>query len=261
MQARNRPRRNQPAAAGGQSDFLQFLERLNEDIFCETLLPMLIQDASAGNLAATCSQLRKLCHSSVKGLKLRPLLCSDEQPSIAGDWTHNLQEHFPHCRAVAMQVHDKESYHAVNYVLPALARWATGLCVVGRMHLQLVHIECMSGLMADWPSFTACNSAGPLDAGLTEACTSRLSEDTRQLSERWSCMYCYSGPMKRADSPVHFLRWGSVLLLHSTAEGQQVATIQARAEQQALHAHMYTTIPCGCSDPSPRLGTDVLVCA
>jgi hypothetical protein len=88
---------------------------------------MLVEDRSAGNLAATCSQLRKLCHSSIKWLDLRPLLVDDLQPSEAQKWTQHLQEHFPRCNLVVMHVQEKDSYHAVNYVLPALARWDTGL--------------------------------------------------------------------------------------------------------------------------------------
>jgi hypothetical protein len=130
LQARNRPRRGQPPAAGWQSAFLQFLETLTEDTFCQTLLPILIQDGSAGNLAATCSQLRKLCHISIKRLNLCPLLCTNVQPSDAEKWTGSLREHFPDCSSVVMQVQEKGSYHAVNYMLPALARWVVGLCLV-----------------------------------------------------------------------------------------------------------------------------------
>jgi hypothetical protein len=125
LQARNnKSRRSQPAPAAGQSALLQFLEKLDEDTFCQTLLPMLIENESAGDLAATCSQLRQLCHSSIKKLDLRALLRDDVQPSDAEQWTQHLQEHFPQCSSVVLQVEDSESYQALNYMLPALARWA-----------------------------------------------------------------------------------------------------------------------------------------
>jgi hypothetical protein len=99
---------------------------------------MLIADNSATNLAETCSQLRKLCHSSVKKLDLRPLLRDDVQPSDAQQWTQHLQEHFPGCSSVLLQVDEQDSYLAVSYMLPALAR-CVGLCT----HARLSHAMTM----------------------------------------------------------------------------------------------------------------------
>jgi len=108
-------------APGSQSAFLQCLSKLNDDTFCQILLPKLKADASAGSLAATCSQLRRLCHNSIERLDMSPLI-NNHAPSAAEQWTQGLQEHFPHCSSVVLCVQEMRGYHGVNYVLPALAR-------------------------------------------------------------------------------------------------------------------------------------------
>jgi hypothetical protein len=85
---------------------------------------MISKDGSAGNLAATCSQLRRLCHSSVKQLDFQQLLRDIGQPSAAQQYTQSLQEHFPHCSSIVLQMQEERDYQAVNYMLPALARYA-----------------------------------------------------------------------------------------------------------------------------------------
>jgi len=115
-----------------ESAFLQCLSKLNDDTFCQVLLPQLKADRSAGSLAATCSQLRSLCHNSIERLDMSPLI-NNHAPSAAEQWTQGLQEHFPHCSSVALCVQEKRSYHAVTYMLPALAR-----CVCRLQLTQLI---------------------------------------------------------------------------------------------------------------------------
>jgi hypothetical protein len=65
-----------------------------------------------------------LCNNSVHTLNFCTFLSNEAhvEPRLAEQWMQHLQENFPCCNEVMLQVQESESYHAMNYLLPALAR-------------------------------------------------------------------------------------------------------------------------------------------
>lgn len=59
-----------PAKAREGSPLLSCLSQLNDDVFTSYLLPKLIEQGSAGAVALTCSQARRLCQDSIQHLDL-----------------------------------------------------------------------------------------------------------------------------------------------------------------------------------------------
>lgn len=59
-----------PAAVCRQYPLLSCLSQLNDGVFSSYLLPKLKEQGSAGAVALTCSQLRRLCQSSTHHLDL-----------------------------------------------------------------------------------------------------------------------------------------------------------------------------------------------
>lgn len=93
-----------PAAAGGQCFLLCCLSQLNDDVFSSYLLPKLIEQGSAGAVAFTCSQLRRLCQSSTQHLDLsaQPLHDSPcNNPALA----KQLVAAFPQCSSLKVAWH------------------------------------------------------------------------------------------------------------------------------------------------------------
>lgn len=92
------------------------------DTWAQVLLPKLIEQGSAADLALTCSQLRDLCYSSSQSIDLGPLPDSTG-PSNLKLWVRDLPVHFPNCSTVLVGLRSDSSYHCMPYILPALARW------------------------------------------------------------------------------------------------------------------------------------------
>jgi hypothetical protein len=119
------------ASSSSQSALLQCLSQLNSDTWAEALLPKLVDNGSAGNVALTCAQLRTLCHGSRQQLNLRSLH-SHEDPCQVLDWTAGLADRFSYCSCVELSVSKDEDLHGFTYMASALARWV-GPCSLAKV--------------------------------------------------------------------------------------------------------------------------------
>lgn len=106
------------------SALLRCLAQLDVDTWASVLLPKLVDDGSAADFALTCTQLRELCHSSVKQLDLQTLT-SPDNPYLIELWTQDLGQRFPACSKVDLLVEDNDSFTEGPLVLKALARWVS----------------------------------------------------------------------------------------------------------------------------------------
>lgn len=87
------------AVAAGESPFLRCITLLNDDVLTSYLLPKLAEQGSAGAVALTCSQLRKLCQRSVHHLNLAKQWGGDNpcrNPALA----ERLGTTFPNCNSL-----------------------------------------------------------------------------------------------------------------------------------------------------------------
>lgn len=113
----------QPGSPAPQqhSALLHCLSQLNSDAWVQVLLPTLVEQGSAAEVALTCSQLRDLCFSSRQSIDLGDLY---DSPSFGelGSWMQGLPLHFPNCTTVSFKLGSEGSYHTIPYLLPALAR-------------------------------------------------------------------------------------------------------------------------------------------
>jgi hypothetical protein len=112
---------HQRSPAPQPSALLQCLSQLNADTWAQVLLPKLVEQGSAADVALTCSQLRDLCYSIRRSINLGALLDSSE-PSRLKSVVSGLPVRYPDCSAVSLQLKSVKSYHMTPYVLPALAR-------------------------------------------------------------------------------------------------------------------------------------------
>jgi hypothetical protein len=99
---------------------LQCLSSLGAETFAGVLLPKLVEDGSACDVALTCSQLRDLCHGSVQQLDLTEVL--DQDSSVVEEWMQSLPQHFSSCTSAQLWLHDEDSYDRLMYLLTGLAR-------------------------------------------------------------------------------------------------------------------------------------------
>jgi hypothetical protein len=107
--------------------FLHSMLRLRDGPWAQALLPKLVEQGSAAAVALTCSQMRDLCCSSRRSLKLGGLLeRTAVEPGKLKSWVQDLPKHFPNCSAVSLELGSNMSFHGIPYVLPALARWVEG---------------------------------------------------------------------------------------------------------------------------------------
>lgn len=104
------------AAAAGESPFLRCIALLNDDVLRAYLLPKLAEQGSAGAVAATCSQLRKLCQSSTRRLNLAKQL-QDDNPCHCPELASQLVAAFPNCSSLECKWGDShlmEVYHSIR---------------------------------------------------------------------------------------------------------------------------------------------------
>jgi hypothetical protein len=106
------------------SALLRCLSQLNSDAWAQVLLPKLVEQGSADKVALTCRQLRDLSFSSIQKLDLCDPHNSPSNSQL-GLWMEALPTHFPDCTTVTVTLCSEGSYHAMPYVLPALARLVT----------------------------------------------------------------------------------------------------------------------------------------
>jgi hypothetical protein len=87
-------------AAGVPPPFLQCITLLNDDVLTAYLLPKLVEQGTAGAVAATCSQLRKLCQRSAHHLNLAKQLQDVDNPCHSPQLANQLVEAFPNCTSL-----------------------------------------------------------------------------------------------------------------------------------------------------------------
>lgn len=107
---------------GSQSPFLHCLSKLNDDNWADILLPVLIQQRSAANLARSCTKLRDLCYSSTKKLNLSSLSAIAD-PSTLQDRAQLLPKHFKNCKCAQLCLRHSEDHSMMQFLLPELARY------------------------------------------------------------------------------------------------------------------------------------------
>ncbi len=102
-----------------QSALLHCLSSLDVDAWAQVLLPKLVDQGPAGDVALTCSQLRDLCFGAVQDIDLSSLHNSSDTSAV-GDWAHSIPQHFKNVTSV--QLHEEPSYHITAFLLPALSK-------------------------------------------------------------------------------------------------------------------------------------------
>jgi hypothetical protein len=104
------------------SALLRCLSQLNTGTWAQVLLPKLVEQRSAADVALSCSQLRDLCYSSRQSLNLGALLYSTDPWSLRAQ-VQTLPLHFPNCSAVSLDFTSNNCHHTMPCLLPELARW------------------------------------------------------------------------------------------------------------------------------------------
>jgi len=106
-----------------QSPFLHCLQQLNDDTWAQVLLPKLIEQGSVADVAQTCSQLRDLCNQYVEVIDLSSLAANADLGALE-KWMQPLPARFPNCILARLKLAVGISYVGLQYMLPAIARWA-----------------------------------------------------------------------------------------------------------------------------------------
>jgi hypothetical protein len=109
-----------------QSELLRCLSRLDVDTWAQALLPKLISQGSARDVALTCSMLRDLCFGAVQHIDLSSV--QDDEHGALDDWVLSIPQHFQSVTSVQLSFNDEDSYHTIPYLLPELARWVLLFC-------------------------------------------------------------------------------------------------------------------------------------
>jgi hypothetical protein len=92
----------QPGNPAGESALLRCLSQLNDDVLTAYLLPKVVEQESAGAVALTCSQLRRLCELSTHHLKLSRAkqLQDADNPCHSAKLARQLVAAFPNCTSL-----------------------------------------------------------------------------------------------------------------------------------------------------------------
>jgi hypothetical protein len=117
-----------------QAALLRCLSRLDVDTWAHVLLPKLVAQGSARDVALTCSQLRDLCFGAVQHINLSSV--QDDEQGALEDWVLSIPQHFQSVTSVQLLLNDEGSYHTIPYLLPELARWVGGLSLPHGRHKQ-----------------------------------------------------------------------------------------------------------------------------
>ena len=112
---------SQGMAAAGSSHFLICLQHLNDDAWAEVLLPKLIKAKSASAVAASCWALRKLCHGSVRTLKLAAVGNSGSSGTVKRHLAA-LHQRFPDCAAVRLALAQDSCYLLAPAIVGGISR-------------------------------------------------------------------------------------------------------------------------------------------
>jgi hypothetical protein len=87
----------QPGNPAGESALMRCLSQLNDDVLTSYLLPKLVEQGSAGAVALSCSQLRRLCQLSTQHLDLSKQLQDGDNPCQDVKLARQLVAAFPNC--------------------------------------------------------------------------------------------------------------------------------------------------------------------
>lgn len=104
------------------SPLLQCLEQVNDDVWEQILLPKLRQQGSAGAVALSCTQLRRLCQHSIETLNLTNMTSSSTNAQQLACHAAAVATHFPKCRRVFLCARDDICCWQLQVVLPLLGR-------------------------------------------------------------------------------------------------------------------------------------------
>lgn len=97
-----------------QSPLLQCLSQLNDDAWAQVLLPKLVNQGSAPDVAASCTQLRALCFRTVQDVVLQGT--SEVDVSTIDDWMSPLPACFPNCTTLALYLDCQRDYINVPHL-------------------------------------------------------------------------------------------------------------------------------------------------
>ena len=112
----------QQSNPAGESALLCCLSQLNDDVLTAYLLPMLVEQGSAGAVALTCSQLRRLCQLSTQHLDLSKQLQDADNPCHDAKLARQLVAAFPNCTSLAFAWATDSLLNVYRSVTPLLAR-------------------------------------------------------------------------------------------------------------------------------------------
>jgi hypothetical protein len=104
------------------SPLLQCLEKLDDDVWAQVFLPKLQQQGSAGAVALSCTQLRRLCQHSIDTLNLVDMPSSSTSTQQLACHAAAAATNFPNCMTVYLSAHDETCYWQLPVVLPLLGR-------------------------------------------------------------------------------------------------------------------------------------------
>lgn len=107
-------------AANSNCSLLHAIETLQDSVWADLLLPMLVVQGSASNCALSCKQMRQLCHSQAAALKIAARECFLPSATLA-----RVTEHFPACSSVLITIDSKELAAKLQPELVHLSRCVT----------------------------------------------------------------------------------------------------------------------------------------
>lgn len=90
-----------PSTQRSSSALVDCFLQLGADTLSQVLLPLLIEDGAAGELALTCSEVKDLCYKGVQKLDLSGLM-GVRNPQDLQDWTRDIYCYFPGCTCIQL---------------------------------------------------------------------------------------------------------------------------------------------------------------
>jgi len=103
------------------SELLRCFDRLDTYTWGEVLLPSLIRQGSARNVARACQRMRELVQNSLKSINLSLMVCYSNDDLVLRLAT-NLSQRFLGCQTMELWLGCYNSQGVVPHLLPALAR-------------------------------------------------------------------------------------------------------------------------------------------
>ena len=110
-----------PGNPAGESALLRCLYQLNDDVLTAFLVPKLVEQGSAGAVALSCSQLRRLCHLSTQHLDLSKQLQDGDNPCHDPNLARQLVAAFPTCTSLEFAWASDSLVNVYHSITPLLA--------------------------------------------------------------------------------------------------------------------------------------------